>query len=201
MERIFDSPDGSPWHPQATVFGADIRFIIPTLIVSIAAYLLPKLIAPNNEKPVLVFHPIPLQIQPGWKGLILDTTDVLAQGDKVGTQIRSFDPSTGYHLGTFEADTTDSIDRKLQEATAAAEVYQHSSWTTRRKLLKSIGEWVINDQDIIVRVACRDSGKTVSFSRSQNAARPLLTHGMHLTGCRRFLWRNTHHLVESQVPH
>lgn len=162
MERLFDSPDGSPWHPQATVLGADIRFIIPTIIVSLAAYLLPKLIVPNHEKPVLVFHPIPLQIQPGWMGKIVDTTEVLAQSDNAGMQIRSFDPSTGYHLGTFEADTTDSIDRKLQEATAAAAEYQDSSWGSRRRLLKSIGEWVINDQDIIVRVACRDSGKTVS---------------------------------------
>lgn len=158
------SPDGSIWHPQAQIYGRDARLIISCLVgsalVYVASYVFGAVGQNQREAPIGLLHPRPPQIARGWKGDTLESTDLLAPGDDVGLQIRAFDASTGWHLATLEADTKATIDTKLDLANSAADLWRNSTWTTRRKLLNSILEWVIAEQDTIIRVACRDTGKT-----------------------------------------
>lgn len=159
----FQSPDGSLWHPDATIFGRSARLLLSTLCSSLAVYIVSYFFASldknRKEQPIHVSHPTPPQVLPGWEGRCLESLSLTAPGDLHGLQIRCFDASTGWHLATLEADTATTIDAKLERASIAAANWAQSSWTVRRRLLKSILEWVLNDQDRIVRVACRDTGK------------------------------------------
>ncbi|CAO1639280.1 unnamed protein product [Sympodiomycopsis kandeliae] len=158
------SPDGSLFHPQAQILGRDARLLLSVLVGSALAYaaslLINRMAHNQKEAPVALLHPRPPQIAKGWQGKQLESTSLLGPDDQLGLQIRAFDPSTAWHLATLEADTKDTIDTKLDLATSAAHHYRQSSWPTRKKLLNSILEWVIAEQDTIVRVACRDTGKT-----------------------------------------
>lgn len=160
---LIDSPDGTIWHPAALIFGIDARLLLSTitgsLFVYAASHIFSRLDKNRREAPVKVVHPTPPQILPGWQGKQLESTALLSSDDPLGLQIRCFDASTGWHLGTLEADTRATIDTKLDLATAAAGTWKDSSWIVRRQLLKSILEWVLFDQERIVRVACRDTGK------------------------------------------
>lgn len=166
MVEWLTSPDGSIWHPRAQIFGGDARLILSTIAGSLLAYVAQWIFGAYakaaEESPVAVLHPVPPQVGKGWKGECLESTSLLDPKDQLGLQIRSFDASTGWHLGTYEADTKQTIDTKLDLATSSAELWAKSTWPARRKVLKSILEWVIADQDTIIRVACRDTGKTVS---------------------------------------
>lgn len=163
-----DSPDGTLWHPAALIFGRDARLIISALFGSLVAFaashVFSRLDERRREAPVKVVHPTPLQVLPGWEGKLLDSTSLLDPKDQLGSHIRCFDASTGWHLETLEADTPYTIDSKLELATVAAESWKDSTWLIRRKLLKSILEWILFDQERIVRVACRDTGKAVSLA-------------------------------------
>lgn len=164
MPEWLTSPDGSIWHPQARLLGGDARLILScalgSAVVYVAAWLFGSVGKKQREAAVALLHPQPPQIARGWKGKPLESTDLLAPADQSGLQIRAFDPSTGWHLATLEADTQHTIDTKLDLADSAAKLWCDSKWSQRRKLLNSILEWVIAEQDTIVRVACRDTGKT-----------------------------------------
>lgn len=162
--KVFDSPDGTFWHPHARLFGQDTRLMIPTVVTSLVVYLahfvITRIHKAQVEAPVAVLHPLPPQISKGWKGKELESTALLSPTDKEASQIRSFDPSTGWHIATLEADTQSTIDTKLDLATSASLVWKESPWPIRRRVLKSILEWIIADEETIVRIACRDTGKT-----------------------------------------
>ncbi|CAO1623956.1 unnamed protein product [Parajaminaea phylloscopi] len=158
-----DSPDGSLWHPAALIFGRDARLILSTLLGSLivfaASHIFSRLDKQQRESAVKVAHPAPPQVLAGWQGGVLESQSLLGPTDRLGSHIRCFDASTGWHLSTIEADTRQTIDAKLEAATAAAASWADSTWTTRRKLLRSLLHWVLSDQEQIVRVACRDTGK------------------------------------------
>lgn len=164
MDGWLTSPDGSIWHPQAQIFGRDARLLLSCVlgsaIVYAASFVMGIVGQNQKEAPVALLHPKPPQIAKGWKGEVLESTALLPPSDELGLQIRAFDASTGWHLATLEADTKDTIDTKLDLATSAASLWRDSEWSKRRKLLNSILEWVIAEQDTIIRVACRDTGKT-----------------------------------------
>ncbi|PWN25026.1 ALDH-like protein [Jaminaea rosea] len=158
-----DSPDGTLWHPRAQIYGKDVRLILSTLVGSLLVWLamtiLSLLDSRRKESPVHAHHPTPPQIQPGWEGKCLESTELLDPKDTLGLQIRCFDASTGWHLATLEADTRQTIDDKLAAASEAAKKWEGSEWSARRRLLRSILAWIVEDQEKIVRVACRDTGK------------------------------------------
>lgn len=160
-----DSPDGTLWHPRAQIYGKDVRLILSTLVGSLLVWLamtiLSLLESRRKESSVHAHHPTPPQIQPGWEGKCLESTELLDPRDTLGLQIRCFDASTGWHLATLEADTRQTIDDKLAAASEAAKKWEGSEWSARRRLLRSILAWIVEDQEKIVRVACRDTGKAV----------------------------------------
>lgn len=78
--------------------------------------------------------------------------------------ITSFDPATGLHIGTFMADNEDEIQRKIKSAASAQKKWKRTTFTQRRRVVRSLMKWLVDNQEVCARVACRDSGKT----REQN---------------------------------
>jgi acyl-CoA reductase-like NAD-dependent aldehyde dehydrogenase len=78
--------------------------------------------------------------------------------------ITSYDPATGLHLKTFMADSARDIETKINNAAAAQEEWAFSSPADRKRVIKSLKRWLVENQDSCARVAARDSGKTCEFA-------------------------------------
>lgn len=75
--------------------------------------------------------------------------------------ITSYDPATGLHLGTFMADNEVEISGKIARAANAQKSWRRTSFTQRRRVIRSLMKWLVENQDLCARVACRDTGKTL----------------------------------------
>lgn len=52
------------------------------------------------------------------------------------------------------------MDKMISNAKKAQGEWKKSSFTIRRKFLKTLARFILENQENIARVACRDSGKT-----------------------------------------
>ncbi len=106
----------------------------------------------------------------GWKSFVIDdptltsheTNDELLpsfslQGRKY---ITSFDPATGLHIQTYLADDQEEIARKIEKADGAQPSWRETSFTQRKRVVRSLLKWLVDNQDTCAKVACRDTGKT-----------------------------------------
>ncbi|CAK5279454.1 unnamed protein product [Mycena citricolor] len=75
--------------------------------------------------------------------------------------ITCFDPSTGMHLDTIKADSEDEIRHKIELAQKAQKSWRETTYGRRRRVLRSLNKWLVENQEICARVACRDTGKTL----------------------------------------
>lgn len=74
--------------------------------------------------------------------------------------ITCFDPATGLHLDTMLTDTVDEIEAKINSAEAAQAVWRESTFADRKRVIRSLKKWLVDNQEACARVACRDTGKT-----------------------------------------
>ena len=58
------------------------------------------------------------------------------------------------------ADTARDIQTKITNAAAAQEEWAFSSFADRKRVMKSLKRWLVENQNACARVASRDSGKT-----------------------------------------
>ena len=77
--------------------------------------------------------------------------------------ITSFDPSTGLHLGAFIADNEAEIGGKIDRAEKAQKSWKKTTIRQRRRVVRSLLKWLVDNQDACARVACRDTGKTCKY--------------------------------------
>ncbi|KAF5386922.1 hypothetical protein D9615_001926 [Tricholomella constricta] len=92
----------------------------------------------------------------------LDTEEVMPPMNVPGRRyITSFDPATGLHIGTFLADNEAEIEEKILKAGDAQKSWRETTFTQRRRVIRSLLKWLVDNQDVCARVACRDSGKTL----------------------------------------
>ncbi|KAL5606351.1 hypothetical protein BROUX41_002768 [Berkeleyomyces rouxiae] len=77
------------------------------------------------------------------------------------TAIQCYDPATGKFLGLINPSTPASIDRAIESAASAQRIWATTSFIQRRAVLRSLLQYVLDNQREICRVACLDSGKTM----------------------------------------
>ncbi|KAH9178669.1 Aldedh-domain-containing protein [Lactarius sanguifluus] len=75
--------------------------------------------------------------------------------------ITCFDPATGLHLGTLLADNGVEIEAKIDKAEAAQLGWRNKSFADRKRVVRSLKKWLVENQEVCARVACRDTGKTL----------------------------------------
>ncbi|PCH34198.1 meiotic sister-chromatid recombination aldehyde dehydrogenase [Wolfiporia cocos MD-104 SS10] len=75
--------------------------------------------------------------------------------------ITAYDPATSFHLGTFLADSALEIGMKVRAAQDAQRAWRHTAFRDRRRVIRSLNKWLVDNQEACARVACRDSGKTL----------------------------------------
>ncbi|KAI0800757.1 meiotic sister-chromatid recombination aldehyde dehydrogenase [Fomes fomentarius] len=75
--------------------------------------------------------------------------------------ITAYDPATAYHLDTILADSPEDITRKIAHAYEAQKTWAQTSFHDRRRVMRSLKKWLVDNQEVCAKVACRDTGKTM----------------------------------------
>lgn len=101
----------------------------------------------------------PSQSKPHWKGKRIENRSVRIPGEP--EYIQCYCPATGQFLGKFLTDSEKDINNKVGAAKKAQKAYRSTTFDQRRQVLLTIKNFICENQEKIVRVACRDSGKTV----------------------------------------
>ena len=157
IDLIFNE---AQWQYQiSTTFFLGVIF--PVLFYMYKKYLSKS---PNSynkiEAPVKLNVPIPDEAKPHWKGKRLYPPNVTVRMPNDNNLIQSYCPATGQSLGTFTTTSTQEMDNQIKRAKAAQKQWKSSTFSLRRKLLHTLNRYILDHQEDITRVACRDSGKT-----------------------------------------
>ncbi|CAD6627652.1 XXYS1_4_G0000900.mRNA.1.CDS.1 [Saccharomyces cerevisiae] len=138
---------------------------ITTLVASIfTLYVLVKIISTptkcsSSYKPVKFTLPAPEAAQNNWKGKRSVSTNIWNPEEPNFIQCHC--PATGQYLGSFPSKTEADIDEMVSKAGKAQSTWGNSDFSRRLRVLASLHDYILNNQDLIARVACRDSGKTM----------------------------------------
>ncbi|KAK0560292.1 Meiotic Sister-Chromatid recombination aldehyde dehydrogenase [Tilletia horrida] len=97
-------------------------------------------------------------------------------------KIQAYDPATGLYLGHIPADTPASITAKVARAQAAQREWAQTSYAQRRRFLRTLLKWVVDDAEGIAHVCCRDTGKSAIDA----------AFGEILTTCSKLEWTIAH---------
>lgn len=136
------------------------------VILPLLSYIYAKYISktPNRynklEDPPKLIFPVPPEAKKHWKGKRLYASKLSVRTPDDPSMIQCYCPATGQHLGTFAATTRDEMDSQIARAAAAQKVWANSPISTRRTVLQTLRRFILDNQNEISRVACRDSGKT-----------------------------------------
>lgn len=130
---------------------------ILTVTCLAAVYILQRLLRQDPEQAIDFSVPPPEPCQPAWRGKVLDEPSIKVPGS---TAIQCYAPATGEYLGLVNPSTPDRIDRVVSKAAAAQQSWSQTTFAERRKVLKTLLTFILNNQEPIIYAACRDSGKT-----------------------------------------
>ncbi|ODV60146.1 meiotic recombination directing protein [Ascoidea rubescens DSM 1968] len=132
-----------------------------TLALTILSSFFIKFIFFNNkELPIVSFDvQIPEEAKPHWKGKRLPIPSLIDPNNP--EIIQSYCPATGQYLGSFTSFNKTQIDQSINEALDAKKEWSNSTFKQRKRVLRSLSEYILKNQHSIARVACRDSGKTM----------------------------------------
>ncbi|CCM03749.1 uncharacterized protein FIBRA_05895 [Fibroporia radiculosa] len=75
--------------------------------------------------------------------------------------ITCFDPATSFHLDCVLADTSLETTAKIYRAAEAQKRWKNTSFRDRRRVVRSLKKWLVDNQETCAKVACRDTGKTM----------------------------------------
>ncbi|RCH82326.1 Meiotic Sister-Chromatid recombination aldehyde dehydrogenase, partial [Rhizopus stolonifer] len=119
-------------------------------------FLLNWLTTPSPKKFTV---PVPEAADPKWKGKVLESPSIRNASDP--SNIICYDPSTGFHLDTIPSPSAQQV-QDLYKRTAAAQLkWAQTTFEQRRAVLKSLLAFVVENQETICQVGCRDTGKTM----------------------------------------
>lgn len=146
------------YHISTTFF---VCVIVPVLYYLYERYVTAR---PNKynklEAPKRLVYPIPDEAKPHWKGKRLYPPNIGLRGGGDPSKIQSYCPATAQYLGSFTCTTRDEMDAQIKKAESAQRKWADSSFVLRKQLLRTLNQFIMDHQQDIARVACRDSGKT-----------------------------------------
>ncbi|GLB35450.1 putative aldehyde dehydrogenase family protein [Lyophyllum shimeji] len=150
--------------------GIDVVYPL-TIFFAFGIWLVVQRYHKMHNSAVPFYHAIPAAADPKWESVAiqnphleshLDKEEIMPHIEVPGRRyITSFDPATGLHLGISIADSEEEIQNKIIQAGEAQKEWSHTTFTQRRRVIRSLMKWLVDNQEVCARVACRDSGKTL----------------------------------------
>ncbi|KAI1351297.1 Aldehyde/histidinol dehydrogenase [Xylaria sp. FL0043] len=128
---------------------------LPTIGALLGALLLFSVVFSSGEKPLRYVVPPPTLPE---ETKVLDDPKIKTPGT---TAIQCYAPATGQFLGFVNPSTAAGLDRAIAQAAAAQERWARTSFAERRRVLRSMLQHILDNQEQICRVSSLDSGKTM----------------------------------------
>jgi acyl-CoA reductase-like NAD-dependent aldehyde dehydrogenase len=125
-----------------------------------------------------------------WKGQLLDKPSLNAHKDdpkllsgraassSSASYITCYAPASAQLLDVVPSLTAQEIRDRIGRAVSAQKGFRHSDWTRRRRVLRSLLEWTVDEAEPLAKIASRDSGKTLVDA----------AFGEILTTCEKLRW-------------
>ncbi|KAF1851699.1 ALDH-like protein [Cucurbitaria berberidis CBS 394.84] len=136
----------------------DFSVVLYSLLWAVALSIIWFFCRADPEAPVKYVVELPEQAEAGWKGEVLEKPSLKVSGSSL---IQCYAPATGEALGRINPSTPASIDRAISKAQSAQIKWALTTFRQRRKVLRTMLKFVLENQEAIARVACLDSGKTM----------------------------------------
>lgn len=123
-----------------------------------------------------LFRFLLMLIPPIVPSIEVDASDVIFQGSQTeqenaiyvpkkgvgyGDRVHCYEPATMHYLGCVPASNKDDVREHVKQARLAQSVWARSSFKQRRKLLRVLLKYILENQELICQVSSRDSGKTL----------------------------------------
>jgi len=80
--------------------------------------------------------------------------------DSVPGKVMCVNPCTYDLLGDLPAMDADAVDAAVKAAAAAQKKWVKTSFDERRRVLRAMQRWILDNQDSIIQLSCLDSGKS-----------------------------------------
>lgn len=92
-----------------------------------------------------------------------DAPTIVHPGVKLpdGSAVQCYAPATGQLLGIINPSTPAAIDRCVAAAAAAQGKWKDTTFEQRRAVLRTLQKYILENAEMICKVACLDSGKTM----------------------------------------
>ncbi|KAI9193138.1 Aldehyde/histidinol dehydrogenase [Polychytrium aggregatum] len=133
------------------MFSVSVVAGLSLVVVALASYLLLK------PKVVSISVAPPAEASPEWNGKVLDKPSIKCADDPY--KIQCYEPTTGRSLGIQRATKPDEMIEIIKKARAAQVEYAKTTFAQRRAILTTLLDFTTKNQDDIIRVCSRDSGK------------------------------------------
>ncbi|KAI9744043.1 MAG: Meiotic Sister-Chromatid recombination aldehyde dehydrogenase, partial [Candelina submexicana] len=92
-----------------------------------------------------------------WKSEVLDEPMLKTPGSSI---VQCYCPASGQLLGIVNPATPDGIDRAIAKAKEAQTDWAKTGFAQRRRVLRTLLKFILDNQESIATAACLDSGKT-----------------------------------------
>ncbi|GAA5878136.1 hypothetical protein JCM16303_002857 [Sporobolomyces ruberrimus] len=145
---------------------------------------------PSAERAAHFSWRAPVEIQSDWSSTVisnpsihshLETPSLLpssSKSDSKRSHITGYAPASAQHLATIPSASADEIRDKIGKAVEAQKGWKTSSWARRRRVLRTLLEFTVNEMEALAKMASRDSGKTLVDA----------AFGEILTTCEKLRW-------------
>ncbi|KAF3910089.1 hypothetical protein AA313_de0201910 [Arthrobotrys entomopaga] len=100
--------------------------------------------------------PVPPALEEGYSGTQLQSPSIKTDDGN----IQCYSPATGRLLDTIRPHSPQDIDVAIAKAAEAQKQWALTTFKQRRKVLRTLMRYILDNQDLIARAACLDSGKT-----------------------------------------
>ncbi|CDO93196.1 unnamed protein product [Kluyveromyces dobzhanskii CBS 2104] len=147
---------------SSQIVGENVTYTSGTVVVGlITIYFVCRWVFGKRSLPSAVPFKLDLPdaAQKHWKGKRMFPCSVY-NPEQPG-MIQSYCPATGQFLGSFKSMTVTDIDESISSAERAQVQWSKTSLKERLQVLVSLKHFILDNQEAIARVACRDSGKTM----------------------------------------
>ncbi|GAA6021484.1 hypothetical protein JCM10207_005774 [Rhodosporidiobolus poonsookiae] len=159
---------------------------LPVIAFLVASYFR----IPSDEQAVRFAWTAPEEISSSWSSRVLSSPSLTthlsdpsllpadANAQLKRSYITAYAPASAQHIATIPSLNADEIRERIRRADQAQKTWRDSSWARRRRVMRSLLEWCVREQESLAKIASRDSGKTMIDA----------AFGEILTTCEKLRW-------------
>ncbi|KAJ7581409.1 Aldehyde/histidinol dehydrogenase [Mycena floridula] len=158
------------WSDDEDQDGVDVLYLLSTFF-AIGIWLVFQRYQRAHNSAVPFHVKVPQEADPKWESYKIDNPHLeshltnpdllppIIQNER--RYITSFDPSTSQHILTVVADNAAEIQAKINKAAQAQKTWRDTTFRQRRRVMRTLKAWLVDNQEACAKVGCRDTGKTL----------------------------------------